>query len=95
MAGSEGKHRGRSGSGYRDRPFRRRMGRRKVCRFCADKELVIDYKNFRVLANFITDRGKIVPSRITGNCASHQRQLATAIKRARIAALLPFTSSRL
>jgi ribosomal protein S18 len=71
------------------------MGRRKVCRFCADKELVIDYKNFRVLANFITDRGKIVPSRITGNCASHQRQLATAIKRARIAALLPFTSSRL
>jgi small subunit ribosomal protein S18 len=70
----------------------RRRGRRKVCRFCADR-IPIDYKDVRTLGNFITERGKIVPSRITGNCARHQRQLTTAIKRARIVALLPFTSS--
>ncbi len=71
---------------------RRGFGRRKVCRFCADKSLVIDYKDPQVLRHFITDRGKIVPRRISGNCAKHQRQLTRAIKRARILALMPFTA---
>jgi small subunit ribosomal protein S18 len=66
------------------------VGRRKVCRFCAEKGLLIDYKDTRILGNFITDRGKLIPSRITGNCARHQRRLTTAIKRARSVALLPF-----
>ena len=65
--------------------------RRKVCRFCADKESRIDYKDARGLGNYLTERGKIIPSRITGTCARHQRQLTTAIKRARTVALLPYT----
>ena len=72
-------------------PFRRRPQRRKVCRFCADRT-PIDYKDVRTLGNFLTERGKIIPSRITGNCAQHQRALTTAIKRARTVALLPFTT---
>lgn len=76
-------------------PGRRRpMFRRKVCRFCVDKELKIDYKDIRVLTGFVTERGKITPSRITGNCASHQRELTIAIKRARSVALLPFSTVR-
>lgn len=75
-------------------PMRRRGGRRKVCRFCAEKSILIDYKDTKVLANFITERGKIIPSRITGNCAKHQRSLCTAIKRARASSLLPFTLQR-
>ena len=71
--------------------FRRRAGRRKVCRFCADKEASIDYKDARALGNFLSERGKIIPSRITGTCARHQRRLTTAIKRARTVALLPYT----
>jgi small subunit ribosomal protein S18 len=71
---------------------RRPMGRRKVCRFCADKTLVVDYKDVRTLQSFITEGGKIVPSRTSGNCAKHQRQLSVAIKRARIIALLPFST---
>jgi small subunit ribosomal protein S18 len=71
--------------------FRRRSGRRKVCRFCADKDSRIDYKDSKGLTNFLTERGKIIPSRITGTCARHQRQLTAAIKRARTVALLPFT----
>ena len=74
--------------------MRRRGGRRKVCRFCAEKSLVLDYKDTKILANFITERGKIIPSRITGNCARHQRGLRAAIKRARASALLPFTLLR-
>jgi small subunit ribosomal protein S18 len=70
------------------------MFRRKVCRFCADKTLVIDYKDIRMLSNFVTERGKMTPSRITGNCARHQRLLTTAIKRARSVALLPFTTAK-
>ncbi len=70
---------------------RRSYARRKVCRFCADKNVVVDYKDERLLRNFITERGKIIPRRISGNCARHQRQLTTAIKRARIMALLPFS----
>ena len=77
------------------RGFRRRgMGRRKVCRFCADKTMLIDYKDSRTLGNFLSERGKIIPSRITGNCARHQRRLTTAIKRARTTALLPFSLVR-
>lgn len=75
-------------------PMRRRGGRRKVCRFCAEKSVVIDYKDTKTLANFVTERGKIIPSRITGNCAKHQRRLCTAIKRARASSLLPFTLLR-
>ena len=76
------------------RGFRRRgMGRRKVCRFCADKGMLIDYKDTRVLGSFLSERGKIIPSRITGNCARHQRQLTVAIKRARTVALLPYATA--
>ena len=64
--------------------------RRKVCRFCADKNATIDYKDPATLKYFITDRGKILPRRTSGNCANHQRVVATSIKRARMVALLPF-----
>ena len=67
--------------------------RRKVCRFCADKELVIDYKDVKVLRGFLTERGKIIPRRIYGNCAKHQRQMTEAIKRARQIALLPYAGN--
>ncbi len=67
--------------------------RRKVCRFCADKELVIDYKDVKVLKSFLTERGKIIPRRIYGNCAKHQRQLTEAIKRARQIALIPYAGN--
>jgi small subunit ribosomal protein S18 len=70
----------------------RRLGRRKTCRFTADKTLVIDYKDPKLLRQFITERGKIVPRRISGNCAKKQREMAVAIKRARHLALLPFLS---
>ena len=75
-------------------PFglRRRGGRRRVCRFCADAELAIDYKDSAQLKYFISDRGKIVPRRISGNCALHQRRITTAIKRARNIAIMPYTS---
>jgi small subunit ribosomal protein S18 len=72
---------------------RRRFGRRKVCRFCADKKATIDYKDIRSLRYFISERGKITPRRISGTCADHQRKLTEAIKRARNIALLPFTAS--
>ncbi len=68
----------------------RRASRRKICRFCADKNVKIDYKDPKLLRYFITERGKIVPRRISGNCARHQREITTAIKRARHLALLPF-----
>ena len=74
-------------------PRKKIFSRRKVCRFCADKELVIDYKDVKVLRNFVTERGKIIPKRIYGTCASHQRQLTEAIKRARHLALIPYTGS--
>ena len=72
---------------------RRVYHRRKVCRFCADSKLVIDYKDSKSLRYFITERGKIIPRRISGTCATHQRTLTTAIKRARSIALLPFVGS--
>jgi small subunit ribosomal protein S18 len=72
---------------------RRRFSRRKGCRFCGDKTLKIDYKETRTLRYFVSERGKIVPRRISGNCAEHQRKVTEAIKRARNIALLPFTAS--
>jgi len=66
--------------------------RKKVCRFCEDPGLQIDYKNPKLLKQFITERGKIMPRRMTGTCAYHQRKLRNAIKVARIIALLPFTT---
>jgi small subunit ribosomal protein S18 len=63
--------------------------RRKVCRFCADKNLAIDYRDPKTLRLFVSEIGKMIPRRISGNCARHQRQLSLAIKRARILALLP------
>lgn len=68
-------------------------GRRKVCRFCADRNLEVDYKDAATLKLYITERGKIIPRRISGTCARHQRELAVAIKRARVLALIPFTVS--
>ena len=73
---------------------KRRFPRKKICRFCSDKIEEIDYKDIKRLRNLITERGKIIPRRISGNCAKHQRQLGTAIKRARNIALMPFTSER-
>ena len=70
---------------------RRGFGRRKVCRFCADKNLKVDYKDQQQLKYFLTERGKIIPRRISGNCAKHQREVATAVKRARMLAILPYT----
>ncbi len=67
--------------------------RRKVCRFCADTSLIIDYKDVKTLKFFITERGKIIPRRISGTCSKHQRSLNEAIKRARTIALLPFVGS--
>jgi small subunit ribosomal protein S18 len=69
------------------------FNRRKVCRFCADKDFALDYKNPKMLGLFITERGRIIPQRITGNCALHQRALTTAVKRARCLALIPFTET--
>ena len=68
------------------------MRRKKVCQFCADKSLVIDYKDTDTLKKYVTERGKILPKRITGTCAMHQRAVTTAIKRARIVALLPYVA---
>ncbi|MGV8073358.1 MAG: 30S ribosomal protein S18 [Syntrophobacteraceae bacterium] len=71
---------------------RRTFHRRKVCRFCVDSESRIDYKDPKTLRYFVTERGKIVPRRISGNCAKHQRELTLAIKRARQISLLTYTT---
>ncbi len=70
----------------------KRFFRKRVCKFCIEKTKDIDYKDIQKLSKFVTERGKIVPSRISGNCSKHQRQLARAIKKARVTAFLPFTS---
>jgi small subunit ribosomal protein S18 len=64
--------------------------RKKVCRFCADKNRVIDYKEVKLLESFIRERGKILPSRVSGNCAKHQRKITEAVKKARFISLLPY-----
>ncbi len=71
---------------------RQRRPRKRVCQFCVDKVESIDYKEIGRLKKFISERGKILPRRISGNCAKHQRQLTIAIKRARNVALLPFSA---
>ena len=71
---------------------RRFRPRRRVCSFCADKNNVIDYKNVDQLKKLVSDRGKILPRRVTGTCAKHQREVTTAIKRARQVALLPYSA---
>jgi len=67
-----------------------RRRRRKVCGFCVDKVTHVDYKDVVRLRRFVNERGKMLPRRVTGNCAGHQRQLTVAVKRARVLALLPF-----
>ena len=78
-----------------DSPMKRRGGmrrRKKVCIFCADKNAVIDYKDVATLKKYVSERGKILPRRITGTCAKHQRAVTGAIKRARHLALMPYTA---
>jgi small subunit ribosomal protein S18 len=70
---------------------KRTFFQKKVCRFCADKIENVDYKDVKTLKNLLTDRGKIIPSRISGNCATHQRKVTLAIKRARNMALFPYS----
>ena len=85
------------GDGQRGRDNRRgggrRMHRRKVCRFCIDKVDLIDFKDVKLLQAYIPERGKILPRRISGSCATHQRMLAEAIKRARNIALIPYATA--
>jgi len=89
--GGDREERGERGGDGEEGGRGRGFGRRKVCRFCADKTLKVDYKDQGQMKYFLTERGKIIPRRISGNCALHQRQVATAIKRARMLALLPYT----
>ena len=70
---------------------RGRKPKKKICSYCVDKIVNVDYKQYEKLKRFVTERGKVLPRRISGNCAKHQRQLTRAIKRARLMALLPFT----
>lgn len=80
---------GGGGQGGQKRTYQRK----KVCRFCVNGALRIDYKDIKAIRYFVTERGKIVPRRISGNCARHQRVISTAVKRARNMALLPFTAT--
>jgi small subunit ribosomal protein S18 len=89
--GGPGDKDGRKGPGGPGGARKRGFSRRKVCRFCADQTLAIDYKDPQLLKYFITDRGKIIPRRISGNCAKHQRKVALAVRRSRMIALMPYT----
>ena len=82
---------GRNNNNIDDDNVRIRKPKRKVCAYCADKNLVIDYKQVDKLKKYVSEKGKILPRRVTGLCAKHQRELTIAIKRARHIALLPFT----
>lgn len=84
---------GGAGNGNFDQKdsFRHTRYRKKMCRFCMDKNLKINYRDSMILGNYITERGKILPRRITGTCAKHQRDISRAIKRARILSVLPFS----
>lgn len=73
-------------------PSRMRRAKKKICGFCVDKVTDIDYKDISKLKKYVSERGKILPRRISGNCAKHQRQMTVAVKRARHIALLPYTS---
>jgi small subunit ribosomal protein S18 len=81
--GMDDEKRGGRGGGF---------GRKKVCRFCAERALKVDFKDQAMLKYFVTERGKIIPRRISGNCAKHQRQVAVAIKRARMLAMIPYNA---
>ena len=83
---------GKGGPGDKDKGKRYFFRRRKVCKFCADKIDYVDYKDVKLLSGFVPERGKILPRRMFGTCAEHQRKLTLAIKRARNIALLPFAS---
>jgi small subunit ribosomal protein S18 len=72
---------------------KKNFNRKKACKFCTDKEMFIDYKDYKTLNLFLTERSKIVPRRISGNCAYHQRDLTNAVKRARTLALVGFTAT--
>jgi small subunit ribosomal protein S18 len=74
---------------------RRFQVRKKVCRFCVDKTPFIDYKDIKTLRFFVTERGKILPRRISGNCARHQREITVAVQRCRNIALLPFSGDKI
>ena len=89
--GDRGDRGDRGGPGGRDQG-RKFFRRKKVCRFCVEKIDDINYKDVRLLQQFVAERGKIVPRRLTGVCTPHQRRLTTAIKRARNIALLPFAA---
>jgi len=84
----------RSGPGGGPGGRRQYFRRRKVCKFCEEKIDVIDYKDVRLVSQFVSDRGKILPRRLTGTCSPHQRLLTVAIKRARNLAFIPFASGR-
>lgn len=84
----------RRGRSKRSDRFGSKFGKKRVCRFCAEPKIKIDYKDARALTVYITERGKIVPRRITSTCAYHQRELANAIKRARQIALIPYTATQ-
>ena len=86
--GRKGDKKGDKQQGQRRPMFRRR----KVCKFCADKIDYIDYKDVKTLSGFVPERGKVLPRRMFGTCAEHQRKLTLAIKRARNIALLPFAA---
>jgi len=82
----------RKGASAKRKSTKERKPKRKSCSMCAEKLTALDYKDTLRLRRFITERGKIVPRRISGNCAKHQRWLTDAVKRARVIALLPFTA---
>ena len=83
---------GRGAAGAKDAGKRYFFRRRKVCKFCADKIDYVDYKDVKLLSSFVPERGKVLPRRMFGTCAEHQRKLTLAIKRARNIALLPFAA---
>ena len=90
MADERAPQRSTTGGPRKKRPFQRR----KVCRFCADKQVSIDYKDPRTLRYFVSERGKIIPRRISGNCSKHQREITEAIKRARRIVAMSFCEPR-
>ena len=90
--GDRGDRGGGAGGDEEKRGGGRGFGRKKVCRFCAEKNAKVDFKDQATLKYFVTERGKIIPRRISGNCAKHQREVAVAIKRARGLALLPYNA---
>ena len=93
MADKKGtkKYNNRNNNNDDDSMPRQRKIKKKVCAFCADKALVIDYKEADKLRKFVSEKGKILPRRVTGLCAKHQREVTTAVKRARHIALLPYS----